>query len=225
MSADREKLVAAKARMQAQVAAKRVATSERLTTRRAAARAHLALRRETAKATLKARRPDGRKRRRWPWLLLALLLLLLLIPDCQCRPPEASPAPSPLPPAPPAEPEEPPPPPPQRIRKADRPRYRAPAPPRVAWLDDFHLQVAARGPRLSQCFVGAPDPGTLRWTTSVAPETGRVSAHELEPMLTSAALTREQRGCVLGVVSEPTYQLDPTNAPSTPVRVGLVLEF
>lgn len=226
MSADREQLEAARARMQAEVARKKAATKRRLSSQKAAARQQMEERRAAARAALDARRPDGRERRRWPWLLFALLLLLLLIPDCRCStPPPAAPAPAPAPAAPAAAHEEPPPPPPPRIQKAGRPTWSPPTPAPMTWVDSFHLQVSARAPRLSACFVGAADPGTLRWTTSVAPATGRVGDHELEPMLASADLTREQRRCVLEALEDPPYKLDPEGAPSTPVRVGLVLEF
>ena len=92
----------------------------------------------------------------------------------------------------------------------------------MTWVDAFHLQVSARA-RLSllrrrSC---ARHPSM---TTAVA-TTGRVDDHELEPVLTGADLSRDQRRCVLEALSEPPYQLDGTDAPSTPVRVGMVLEF
>jgi hypothetical protein len=38
-------------------------------------------------------------------------------------------------------------------------------------------------------------------------------------------LTSRQRGCVIEVLSDPPYQLEPDSDRSTPSRVGLVIEF
>lgn len=206
-----------------------------------ALRAELAARKELARAELARRRaelglPQEReRRRRWPWILLLVLLLLLLLQRCECAPPEDDPPPPlgvgeegvgepvevevPEPPL--SAPE---------VSRRERPAYVPPVPEPVPWLERFHLQVAARSPRLAECFVGMGAPGTLKWTVSVVPETGRVSEHELEPTLASAELSREQRTCVLGVLSEPVYDLgalasDGASGRSTPVRVGLVIEF
>jgi hypothetical protein len=47
----------------------------------------------------------------------------------------------------------------------------------------------------------------------------------LEPTLSSDELTHPQRVCVLAALSDPPYRLDAEAAPSTPVRVGMVIEF
>ena len=166
--------------------------------------------------------------RRWRWLLLllALLLLLLLVRDCRCSTPEVDevvpdvPAePAPVEPAPPPDPE-----PTDRIDRTDRPEYWSPPPQPVPWLAAFRLQVAARSPRLSECFVGARRPGTFKWTSTVDPVEGRVSDHLLEPMLDSDDLTRQQRTCVVDVLSDPVYRIEGDDRTS-PSRISLVIEF
>jgi hypothetical protein len=194
------------------------------------------------KAQLRARRAalrpaDPRRKRLRFWLLLAIaLLLLLLLRDCSCQTPE----PPPGPPAPGAAPEPEPEPEPEtdqpetprarrkatgRLPHLQRPRFENQAMDPLPWLDDYRLQVAARSPRLAECFVGAPNPGTLEWTASVEPSLGRVSDQSLEPTLLSDALTRRQRACALAVLSEPPYQLESQGERATPARVSMVIEF
>ena len=113
---------------------------------------------------------------------------------------------------------------------ASQPRgaFPAGAPASPTWLDAFRLQVAARSPRLAQCFTGADRPGALRWTSSVNPESGKVSDHELELLGASSDLSGEQRECLLRTLSAPPYRLprpvkaDPQALPS---RIGIALEF
>ena len=223
MSGADESRAAARAAARARVEAQRARSMERVIATRTAASERLAARRQAAREALEGRQPEGGRRRRWPWLVL-LLLLLLLVPDCQCREPApGAPPPTPTPSLGPAGSE--PLPVPARQPRAARPGFQTPTPEPMTWVESFHLQVSARAPRLSACFVGAVTPGTLRWSTAVTPSTGRVGDHELEPVLTGAELSREQRDCVLGVLSEPAYQVSSADAPATPVRVGLVLEF
>lgn len=93
------------------------------------------------------------------------------------------------------------------------------------WIDEFRLQVAARSPRLAQCFTGSDRPGTLRWTASVNPRSGTASDHELEPVGASAELRRGQHECVVRALSSPSYRLTAPEGESLPRRVSLVIEF
>jgi hypothetical protein len=161
-----------------------------------------------------------------------LLLLLLLLRDCSCTEPQLEPecpAPAVGPPAiPEAEaPAAPPvvPLPSGRVDRRARPRFVTEPLDPLPWLASYRLQVSARSLRLAQCFVGAPRPGTLRWTASVEPSQGQVSDQALEPTLLSDELTQQQRSCVFDVLSDPPYQLDAGQERSTPVRVGMVIEF
>jgi hypothetical protein len=113
----------------------------------------------------------------------------------------------------------------RRVAPRDRPAFAGPAPDPLPWLAAFRLQVAARSPRLAECFVGAPRPGALKWSAAVEPRAGRVSDPSLEPTLSTEALTPTQRACALAVLSDPAYRLDAGSGPSTPSRVSLVIEF
>lgn len=192
--------------------------------------AQLERRRQELRAAIARRRravADGPRRRRRRWLLLLpLLLLLLLLRPCDAEPPPPGiagpPAPEAVAPAagpPAAEP------PVQRVPRRGRPPFQSAAPEPLPWLASFRLQVAARSTRLAACFVGVDRPGALKWTVAVEPRTGRVSDPTLEPTLSAETLTPAQRACALAVLSEPTYRLDAGEAPSTPSRVGMVIEF
>ena len=75
-------------------------------------------------------------------------------------------------------------------------------------------------------FVGADRPGRLKWTAAMAPVDGRVSEHTLEPTVAEEVLTKQQKTCVIGVLSEPPYRLDVGEGKrATPSRVGMVIEF
>lgn len=192
-------------------------------------REKLRARRAALRGRLKRQRPEKRGRRWGCLLLLLLLILLLLLRDCSCAGvpdapvgPESMGAPSP---AEPVEPEPPVAPITGRLGPIDRPDFRPEPPDPLAWIDAFRMSVAARSPRLAQCFVGANSPGTLKWTTSVEPVAGLVSDHSLEPMLMGAELTSKERGCVIAVLSDPPYSLPVEEGRATPSRVGLVLEF
>ncbi len=206
---------------------RRKAMAKELAAKRAEMRAELARRRKAA-----GQKKKKKKTNRWWWLWVLLAILLwLLMPDCscQCREPGA-PVVAVTPPAPVAVPEpEPVAPPPApitgRIDSTARPEFQSKPPPPLPWISAFRMQVAARSPRLSECFVGAPRPGTLRWTTSVEPGQGQVSEHVLEPALLSDALSQTQRDCVLRVLTDPPYTLSVGEARATPSRVGLVIEF
>ncbi|MCB9746515.1 MAG: hypothetical protein H6740_28325 [Alphaproteobacteria bacterium] len=215
-----------------EIEAKRQAQRQLLESRREAMRAQLEARREAAMQELERKRAAVKKpeeaqpRRRW-LALIALLLLALLLQNCQCR--EEPPAPECEPcaeaePGPAGEPEPPVRPLTGRVQRQDRPEYSPDAPPPLPWLDRFRLQVAARSPRLAECFVEANRPGTLKWTTTVDPAHGSVSEHALEPTLLSDELTARQRECVLGVLTEPGYTLD-ADADERARRVGMVIEF
>lgn len=112
-----------------------------------------------------------------------------------------------------------------RLGTTRRPGFDQGTPESVAWVAEFRLQVAARGDRLSQCFDGADAPGALRWSALVEPLSGRVSEAEVSPILQTAELTRAQRTCVLQTLAQPSYRLRTEGERSTPLRVGVVLEF
>lgn len=112
-----------------------------------------------------------------------------------------------------------------QIEPQARASYQGAARASPAWIDEFRLQVAARSPRLAQCFTGSDRPGTLRWTTSVNPRSGAASDHELEPVGASAELRREQHECVVRALSSPPYRLSAPQGGALPDRVSLMIEF
>lgn len=97
------------------------------------------------------------------------------------------------------------------------------APP--SWLDDFRLQVAARSPRLSECFTGSVRPGALRWTSAVNAKSGTVSDHLIEPQGEGPGLQFDQIKCLQNVLTNPPYKLAAEQQASLPERVGIVIEF
>lgn len=99
------------------------------------------------------------------------------------------------------------------------------APAAPTWIDEFQLQVAARSPRLAQCFTGIDRPGALRWSASVNPQSGGTADHELEPVGFSTELSPEQRECVVKVLSSPVYKLTAPQKEALPNRISLVIEF
>lgn len=184
-------------------------------------------RRDELKRRLAERKADKRRRVAWLTLLLLLLLLLLLCSRCTCAPTpvgepvapppapiveEPEPEPVPLPVRPPME-------------RIDRPAFDTEPLTPLPWLDAFRMQVAARSPRLAECFVGAERPGRLRWSGAVEPSKGRISQQAIEPVRLEDVLTAEQRDCVAGVLEDPPYELPSDEAASTPTRVSLVVEF
>ncbi|MCA2981328.1 MAG: hypothetical protein INH41_06265 [Myxococcaceae bacterium] len=192
--------------------------------RAARARAQAAV--DANPALAKARR---RRRGRRTATVAALLLLLLFLrcegPGAPAPPAEAPTAPAVTPPRPTAVK-----PPVTRrplvtSRRVERPAFEPPARPQAPWLDDFRLQVAARSPRLSRCFVGAERPGALRWTTLVSTGTGAVGSHEFEPLGPTGGLSEPQRACLEAALSSPPYGLARAPGEGLPQRVSLVLEF
>ncbi len=176
--------------------------------------------------------PTAAERQRWYLLVLVIVLLLALFRECACAPPPepahvCEPCPEgPVEIGPPIEvPPGPPPPIKGRIKRKPRPSFEGQPPPVLPWIAAFRMQVAARSPRLAECFVGTERPGRLKWTTSVEPNKGLVGEHTLEPMLLTDELGRKERECVLEVLSNPAYRLDAGEERSTPSRVGLVIEF
>ena len=194
--------------------------------RAARARANAAV--DANPALVKARR----RRRIRRALTVAALLLLLLFLRCEGPPgqgpaPDAATAPKPepkplvkVPPKKPVAKK-----PVVASRAVERPDFDTPARPQAAWLDGFRLQVAARSPRLSRCFIGAERPGALRWTSLVSTGTGAVGSHEFEALGTSVDLTKEQRTCLEAALSNPGYGLEGAPTEGLPQRVSLVLEF
>jgi hypothetical protein len=198
----------------------------RLRAQRTALRAELGRR----SAAIRARTKGAKTRRRlWIALAILVLLLLLLLRNCSCAhpadPPQATAAP--LTPGVEGSIDTPVPAPRSTGRVATSPR-RAMTPEGVApplWLASLRIQVAARSPRLAECFEGTTRPGTLRWSVAVDANHGVVSDPEVTPTLAGQALSRAQRSCVLDVLSDPPYQLATGDEPSTPARVALVIEF
>ena len=191
-----------------------------------------------ARARLRARRepPPGKARRRRLLLLLAVLILYALLRCCHCEEPPP-PEPGPEPAVTPVDAGVKAPPPPKKVRKkpAKRPRRKARIVPRVRpeytnptpapepWLVEFRLQVAARAPRLSRCFVGAERPGALKWTALLDARRGVVSDHQLEPILAGATLSKPLRACLLEALSQPRYHVRAEHR--QPSRVSIVVEF
>ena len=159
-------------------------------------------------------------------LAATLLLLIAWLSDCSCAgkrrsdppkvvatsaPADAAAAPEPI--------RE------DRLPSRARPQYENTTAPPIPWLNAFQLQVAARSPRLAECFVGVSTPGSLRWTVSVTPSTGQVSDHTLVPVQQNDALSSDQQRCVISVLSTPSYRLQNTEERPTPTRVSLIIEF
>jgi len=205
-----------------------------LRARRLGARRALTMMRRELRARVRALPADEAARRRRRRRLLAvlaviLLLLLLALRDCEC---DAAPA---TPPAgtaataatrAPVRPLPPPPPITGRVERVRRPAFVEPSPAARTWLDDFRLQVAARSPRLADCFRGTDSPGGLRWTCALSPTDGATADHELEPLRGTVAVSKEQRECLVRALASPAYHLQPgPGTPSTPVRVSMVIEF
>lgn len=202
--------------------------AQEISARKAALRARLETRKAAVRAAMDRRlgRRSEPRRKRYLLLLLLALLLLLLLRDCEEEPAisvskvevlsmagaglggpaAASPPKS------------------SRLVRQDRPAYATADPGPLPWVEALRLQVAARSPRLATCFVGVPRPGALRWSAAVEPHQGRVSDSVLEPVLATEPLKREQRECVLAVLSEPVYRLGGETR-GTPVRLSLVVEF
>lgn len=195
--------------------------------RQAQLRVELKQRMAARKKTKKPWRPS-----RWWVLVVIAIVLLLFARNCRCTPEPEGPGPgavvpgaaapsaesTPTPPA--ASPLQSP-----RVQRLDRPALDVTPPGPPPWMEDFRLQVAARSPRLARCFDGVERPGQLKWTTSVHPVEGSVSEHSLEPMLMTGTITAAERDCLLRVLTEPAYRLRTGDQPSTPSRVGLVIEF
>ncbi|OJT22331.1 hypothetical protein BO221_21290 [Archangium sp. Cb G35] len=187
--------------------------------------------RERVEQLPSVQREKRRKRIRRAVTIAALLLLAMLV-RCECQPPPVPPPEPVVEPAPaevkPKKPE-----PPaskpkafsERMKRQRRGNYQNEAQTSPSWLDDFRIQVAARSPRLAQCFSGTERPGALRWTAAVNAASGSVSDHALEPVGTGGELSGKQRDCVQGVLSSPSYRLKPEQKQDLPGRVSIVIEF
>jgi hypothetical protein len=163
---------------------------------------------------------------------IAALLLLAMLTRCECGTAPLAPPPEPVvEPAPEEKTRKPAPPASKpkalsdRMERQRRGRYQNEAQTSPSWLDDFRLQVAARSPRLAQCFSGTERPGALRWTAAVNAASGSVSDHALESVGTGGDPSGKQRDCVLGVLSRPAYRLNPEQKQDLPGRVSIVIEF
>ncbi|MFY0570258.1 hypothetical protein ACN28E_41440 [Archangium lansingense] len=177
-------------------------------------------------------RREKRRRRIRRAVTIAALLLLAMLVRCECKPSPPAPPPEPVvKPAPEVKPKQPSPPASkpkafsERMERQRRGSYQNEAQTSPSWLDDFRLQVAARSPRLAQCFSGTERPGALRWTAAVNAASGSVSDHALELVGTGGELSGKQRDCVLGVLSSPGYRLKPEQKQDLPGRLSLVIEF
>ncbi|QRO00826.1 hypothetical protein JRI60_18225 [Archangium violaceum] len=177
-------------------------------------------------------RREKRRRRIRRVVTIAALLLLAMLVRCECAPSPPAPPPEPVvEPAPEVKPKKPAPPASKpkafsdRMERQRRGSYQNEAQTSPSWLDDFRIQVAARSPRLAQCFSGTERPGALRWTAAVNAASGSVSDHALEPVGTGGELSGKQRDCVLGVLSSPGYRLKPEQKQDLPGRVSIVIEF
>ncbi|WP_257450426.1 hypothetical protein [Archangium lipolyticum] len=187
--------------------------------------------RERVEQVPSVRREKRRRRIRRAVTIAALLLLAMLV-RCECAPSPSAPPPEPVVnPAPEVKPKKPAPPASKpkafsdRMERQRRGSYQNEAQISPSWLDDFRLQVAARSPRLAQCFSGTDRPGALRWTAAVNAASGSVSDHALELVGTGGDLSGKQRDCVLGVLSSPGYRLKPEQKQDLPGRVSIVIEF
>ncbi|MGA9520688.1 MAG: hypothetical protein WBV82_04440 [Myxococcaceae bacterium] len=176
---------------------------------------------------------EKRRRRIRRAVTIAALLILAMFMRCECEPapPPAPPPPPVVKPAPVVKPKKPAPAASKpkafsdRMGRQRRGNYQNEAQTSPSWLDDFRLQVAARSPRLAQCFSGTDRPGALRWTAAVNAASGAVSDHALEPVGMGAELAGKQRECVLGVLSSPGYRLKSEPKQDLPSRVSIVIEF
>lgn len=109
--------------------------------------------------------------------------------------------------------------------RVNRGAFGVAAPPPPSWIDEFQLQVAARSPRLAQCFLGVERPGALRWAASVNGKSGAATDHEFELIGSVDDLTADQRECLIKVLSYPPYKLTAPEKEALPNRVGMVIEF
>ncbi|MGC4120582.1 MAG: hypothetical protein QM765_39585 [Myxococcales bacterium] len=163
-------------------------------------------------------------------LALVLLALLLSLLHCDCQPPPtpvvaSEPAPGPdAAVRPPVVTKAKPKPLRAQVSPVSRPAFEPVSAPPAAWVQELRLQVAARSPRLAECFTGAQGPGALRWAASINPQSGVVSDHELVTVGTGEQLPRDQRECLIKVLSAPPYRLS-ASAGTAPDRVGMVIEF
>jgi len=202
--------------------------------------------RARARAELDASEPvqqerARRRRKRILRLLLVVLLLLLLWSRCACE----EPLPPVVPPGPVAEgiasPPDPPlvaerkPKPPKKKRLvgvaplSERPELAKGVSNVPAWLQEFRIQVAARSPRLAQCFRGTSKPGALRFTTYLDAPTGVIADPLLEGIGGEAPINAKQHQCILGVLAFPRYRFSTLSIQEERRalldRVSLVIEF
>lgn len=202
-----------------------------LTRKKSELRAQLARARRAAQGRVDGidlvRRARRRKRAKQA-VGLAILVALLLMIRCDCGPAQPGPTGEPEPMADSgAKPARPPPSAAMGARVTRQPRavFTAQAQEAAGWLDEFRLQVAARSPRLAQCFTGAERPGAVRWSVALNPSSGAVFDHQLELVGPDPGIEEKQRACVEQVLSSPAYALaaDPDEALAR--RVSLVIEF
>ena len=112
-----------------------------------------------------------------------------------------------------------------RVTRQPRAAFTAKAQEVASWLDEFRLQVAARSPRLAQCFTGAGRPGALRWSVALNPSSGAVFDHQLELVGAEPGIEEGQRACVEQVLSSPVYALTAAPDDALARRVSVVIEF
>ncbi len=213
---------------------------QKLKSQRAALRAQLADRRRAVEAEVSkmpvvqtARRQ--RRLRRAVVTVIVLVLLSLIRCDCANAPTAPNSEDAGMPPVAVVTP---PPPTKSRPKAPTPPTYRGDVtqPPRAEWntlgraspdwLEAFRLQVAARSPRLAQCFQGTERPGALRWSAAVNPSSGSVADQQFETVGTGADLTADQRQCLTRALANPVYRVDapPAGQPLLN-RFSMVIEF
>lgn len=112
-----------------------------------------------------------------------------------------------------------------KVESQPRPELAPSSPNGPPWLDEFRMQVAARSPRLAQCFTGTERPGALRLSGSVNPNAGTLSDLELEPVGVGIDLSQDQQKCIISVLTNPVYRLSTPGTEGLPERVSLVIEF
>jgi hypothetical protein len=76
-----------------------------------------------------------------------------------------------------------------------------------SWLAEFRKQVAGRSWRLQKCFDEGAGVGSVRWTTTLNPASGTVTAHQFEPLGSTSALSSSTHDCLVAVLANPSYEL------------------
>ncbi len=170
--------------------------------------------RELMEAHLQHIRRRGKNkgtRRTLIWAAAAILILIALLSRCSCskttQSPTASITPSPTPrqililqPQKRSTPNE-------KGIKSRRDRFMLDDALVSSWLAEFRKQVAGRTWRLQQCFDDVSAVGSVRWTTTLSPTNGTVTAHQFEALGNTNALSPSTQQCLTAVLANPSYNL------------------